>query len=286
MIKLLKKILKIKHPKIFSSLKDYLYFRENIAIIKDLMLEKNFFSNRDYKNPLNNFGYKCFSQSDEDGITIEILRRIGIVKNGTFAEYGVGDGMENNTLILLSLDFKGFWVGGENLLYKHNKSNKLLYKKTWITVDNIISITNSSMKIMEIPELDVLSIDLDGNDYFFIKELLENEIRPKLFIAEYNSKFPPPVSFCIKYDKNHVWSNDYFGASLTKLTELFSAHGYTLICCNAATGSNSFFIRDDLKSKFSDVPSNIMDIYFPPRYNLLRKYGHSQSIKTIMNIIS
>ena len=46
---------------------------------------------------------KCFSQTDEDGITIEILRRIGCLEKGTFAEFGPGDGMENNTLILKSL---------------------------------------------------------------------------------------------------------------------------------------------------------------------------------------
>src|SRR6516225_11835412 len=64
-------------------------------------------------NPLNRFGKKCFSQSDEDGITLEILRRIGVLESGVFAEFGVGDGTENNTLILAALGWKGFWVSGE-----------------------------------------------------------------------------------------------------------------------------------------------------------------------------
>ncbi|MFM9048194.1 MAG: hypothetical protein ACKOOH_11185 [Cyanobium sp.] len=68
-----------------------------------------------HPNPLNAFGKKCFSQTDEDGITIEILRRIGCLDNGTYAEYGVGDGTENNTLILAALGWRGFWVGGETL---------------------------------------------------------------------------------------------------------------------------------------------------------------------------
>jgi hypothetical protein len=65
-----------------------------------------------HPNPLNRFGAKCFSQSDEDGITLEILKRIGSIEKGAFAEFGVADGTENNTLILLSLGWRGFWVGG------------------------------------------------------------------------------------------------------------------------------------------------------------------------------
>lgn len=66
-----------------------------------------------HPNPLNKFGKKCFSQSDEDGITLEIIRRINI-ESGVYAEFGVGNGLENNTLILASLGWKGFWVGGRN----------------------------------------------------------------------------------------------------------------------------------------------------------------------------
>ena len=49
------------------------------------------------------------------GITLEILRRIGCLYHGTYAEYGDGDGTENNTLFLTALGWRGFWVGGETL---------------------------------------------------------------------------------------------------------------------------------------------------------------------------
>ena len=52
-----------------------------------------------HPNPLTRYGRKCFSQADEDGITLEILRRIGI-QDGTFCEFAVGNGLENNTLLL------------------------------------------------------------------------------------------------------------------------------------------------------------------------------------------
>jgi hypothetical protein len=66
------------------------------------------------KNPLNRFGAKHFSQADEDGITLEIIRRIGI-NNGSFAEFGVGNGLENNTLVLLASGWRGFWIGAQDL---------------------------------------------------------------------------------------------------------------------------------------------------------------------------
>lgn len=46
-----------------------------------------------HPNPLNRFGKKCFSQTDEDGIVMEILKRIGIIANGVYAEFGVGTGL-------------------------------------------------------------------------------------------------------------------------------------------------------------------------------------------------
>ena len=84
-----------------------------------------------HANPLNKFGKKCFSQTDEDGITIEILRRINCLNNGTYAEYGVGDGTENNTLILAALGWRGFWVGGETLKPNINegRGSKFQYAK-------------------------------------------------------------------------------------------------------------------------------------------------------------
>jgi hypothetical protein len=68
------------------------------------------------RNPLNKCGRKVFSQSDEDGITCEIIKRIGI-ERGVFAEFGIGNGLENNTIVLASLGWKGFWVGAERLAY-------------------------------------------------------------------------------------------------------------------------------------------------------------------------
>ena len=85
-----------------------------------------------HPNPLVRFGSKVFSQSDEDGITLEICKRLKIDK-GTFIEFGVANGMENNTLALLACGWKGEWFGGENLSFDATHSPRLNFSKEWIT---------------------------------------------------------------------------------------------------------------------------------------------------------
>ena len=252
--------------------------------IRDLMV--GFQTNKlqhSHANPLNNFGKKCFSQTDEDGITIEILNRLKLLAGGTFVEFGVGNGMENNTLILKALGWKGFWVGGEDLCFKINqKKQNFKYLREWVTLDNIITLMTNGIKYIGAKDIDVISLDLDGNDIYFVEKLLENGYLPKLFIVEYNAKFPPPVRWQIDYDSSHSWQNDdYFGASLSSFNDLFLRYGFRLICCNSHTGANAFFIRDDLMESFQDVPQDIEKIYVPPRYYTYHSFGHKNSIKTI-----
>src|SRR5689334_19646631 len=95
----------------------------NIQIMTRFLLQTNLYSNNvrtdAYGNPFNRFGKKTFSQTDEDGLTFEIVRRLGLEK-GTFAEFGVGDGLENNTLSLIAAKWRGFWAGNEELAFDPN----------------------------------------------------------------------------------------------------------------------------------------------------------------------
>jgi hypothetical protein len=238
------------------------------------------------RNPLNSFGAKYFSQSDEDGITLEIIRRLGI-EFGTFAELGVGDGLENNTLILLANGWRGFWIGGQDLAFDHKiNARRLAFFKAWVSLENIGLLMHQGFREIAIKDLDVLSLDLDGNDYFFARELLKSGFLPKLFILEYNSKFPPPIKWTIKYEANHSWDGtDYFGASLASFCELLSNFSYSLVCCNAATGANAFFVKNDYLSCFPDLPKTIDDIFIGPQYELPERWGHRPSSQTIQRML-
>jgi hypothetical protein len=276
--------------KIPSRLNEALYSLEQIRHLKDLIV----FSQTkqlqlQHPNPLNRFGRKCFSQGDEDGITLEILRRLGGLRDGVFAEFGVGDGMENNTLVLASLGWKGFWVGGEKLRFTVVDKNPVTfcYLQAWITLDNITALTRRGLRAISAESVDVVSLDLDGNDIYFVERLLTDGIRPKLFIVEYNAKFPPPIAFQIAYDPQHTWKqDDYFGASLASLAELFARFSYRLICCSSQTGANAFFVDDAHAGVFADVPTDIGRIYAEPRYYVPNRYGHPPSTRTVEAIIN
>jgi hypothetical protein len=238
------------------------------------------------KNPLNGFGAKYFSQTDEDGIALEIIKRLGI-KTGTFAELGVGNGLENNTLILLSSGWRGFWIGGEDLAFNHKLNPKrFAFFKAWVTLENVAGLMKQDLESIAISELDVVSIDLDGNDFYITGELLKAGILPKLFILEYNAKFPPPIEWTVKYDATHSWdATDYQGASLASLASLLSEFSYTLICCNAATGANAFSVKNEYLLHFTDVPKSIDDIFVGCRYQLYQRWGHPPSPKTVERIL-
>jgi hypothetical protein len=246
----------------------------------DLMLHKAFSERQSrHPNPLNKSKFYGFSQNDEDGITLEIIKRIGL-KKGLFVEFGVGDGLENNTAILLAAGWKGSWFGGEELAFSLKNSSKLEFKKVWIKKDNIFEFYNSTSGVA-----DVVSIDLDGNDIYLTDELLRNGVKPKLFIVEYNSKFPPPLEFKIEYNEVHTWSgDDYFGASLATFSKLFESYDYRLVCCNTS-GANAFFVHGSFTEKFKDVPNDISELYCEPFYFLRKRKMHRPSAATMELLI-
>jgi hypothetical protein len=245
---------------------------------------------RQSSNPLSKCGWKVFSQTDEDGITYEIIRRID-VECGVFAEFGVGNGLENNTVFLASLGWKGFWVGGEALAFGlppypgDGKVRDFAFFREFVKRDNVLSIAQRALGLISETEVDVASLDLDGNDYYFVEELLSGGFLPKVFIVEYNAKFIPPVYWKIRYDPDHRWrGDDYLGASLMEFDDLFKKYGYFLVCCNPASGSNAFFVRSSFREAFRDIPADINSIWSPPRY-LPWRNGHRVSPKTVESIM-
>lgn len=175
--------------------------------------------------------------------------------------------------------------GGEELSPAINieNSTNFCYAKDWITLDNIIDLSNQCLNKINETTVDVISLDLDGNDIYFVERILSAGFKPKLFIVEYNAKFPPPIEFSIAYDPKHQWidDDDYFGASLMSFAKLFNRFDYRLICCNAHTGANAFFIDSRYSKLFADVPIDIEEIYVSPRYYLYKQFGHKKSNKTI-----
>lgn len=191
---------------------------------------------------IQNHGGKRFSQGDEDGIIKYIFSEIPPIKK-FFVEFGVGPpggftmeerGLECNCRLLEGLGWTGLWMDGN--LYPSSYQ----VKHERITAMNI----NELFRKYGVPyEFDLLSIDLDGQDFWIWSNL---NYSPRVVIIEYNPNFDIDECKVMPFDQNYTWDGTtWYGASLCALHRLGQSKGYTLIYAN---GVNAFFVRDDLIS--------------------------------------
>ena len=209
------------------------------------------------KDPLalENYGYKVYSQNDEDGIIREIFKRIG-TETKEFIEFGVQNGLECNTHFLLHHGWHGLWLAGNadscrqigNKFRPVIKDGRLKEVNAFITRENIEELIAGNRNAHDKSSMpDLLSIDIDGNDWYVWKAI--SSIKPRLVCIEYNGKFPPDLYWKQAYNAKHRWDGtDWQGASLKAMEELGREKGYVLTGTNL-TGVNAFFVRKDLVSK-------------------------------------
>lgn len=229
------------------------------------------------------YGYSAFSQGDDDGILEEIFRRIGTT-NRQFVDFGCADGIENNTTYLALTGWSGLWMDGgeENVqtasraFQRQVESGRLRIRQAFITRENINSLIASAGLDRE---LDLLSIDIDGNDYW-IWEAIDG-VRPRVVVIEYNAIFRPPHQMVQDYAAQYQWrSTGYFGASLKALETLGARKGYALVGCNFA-GINAFFVRDDLaREDLFSAPFTAEHHYREPMYDAFVR-GQSRHSKDV-----
>lgn len=206
---------------------------------------------------INNSEFKVYSQWGEDGIIQKIINHLPI-ENKVFVEFGVEDYTESNTRFLLKHNkWSGLILDGNKEHIDYIKNDTSVYwahnlkaEHVFITKDNINSVLISN----GVPEdLGLLSIDIDGNDYWIWDSI--NCIKPRIVICEYNSIFGSSSKVTVPYSDSFVrnnahFSNIYYGASLGALEFLAKQKGYSLIGTNLA-GNNAFFVRDDLSLIFN-----------------------------------
>lgn len=199
---------------------------------------------------LSDVEFSVFSQWGEDGIIDWLVSRITELPK-TFVEFGVENYIESNTRLLLQMhNFTGLVldasddnvssISSSGLAWRHN----LIAKCNFITTSNINSlIASSGLK----GDIGLLSIDLDGNDYWVWEAIVV--INPGIVVIEYNAVFGDLHHVTVPYRadfqraKAH-YSNLYFGSSLLALISLGCKKGYTFIG-TTSSGVNAFFVRND-----------------------------------------
>ncbi|MCZ8331776.1 MAG: hypothetical protein O9282_10735 [Flavobacterium sp.] len=206
-------------------------------------------------NNLPNFnatGFKVFSQFEEDGKLLYIFSILGM-GNKTFVDLGSNDCVNSNCANLaVHFNWKGLFVDGDKNLIEIGKK---FYKKTpnfWSYKPKFVHAFLTKKNVNNIiqtegfeGEIELLSIDIDGNDYW-IWESLEI-IQPKVVIIECQLAFGLEEKV-IPYRedfKEDVRNSDNYGASALALQKLGKQKGYRLVGANEY-GNNLFFIKNGL----------------------------------------
>ena len=192
---------------------------------------------------------KIFSQNGEDGIIDFIVQRLGLRKP-TFVEIGVGDYSEANTRLIYEMYYsRGLIVDLVNNFKDKVSINVNLWRGNLNVVERKVTSQNINSLLKEyFPHpIDLFSIDIDGIDYWIIKELREKI--SKIFILEYNSIFGSEIEISVPNINNfsrkeYHYSNLCFGASIKAYVKLMDQKGYYLLGVNRLR-NNAFFINKD-----------------------------------------
>lgn len=224
---------------IYSSLLFMRYFNKFKRTIKR---KKSYKIHSDNIDKINTFEYKITSQNNEDGIIEFIFNKIP--NNKIFFEIGF-EFYENNSLNLIQNGWSGVLIDQNrdevlltkkllNFFFPNNKVNVLRKK---ITKENINLILNKDNKFQLI---DFFSLDVDGNDYWILKNIQLDNI--KCICIETNSWIDKNLKKTISYDENFQYMDDgYFGASLLAYHDLLKEKNFDLIAIDSS-GTNAFFV--------------------------------------------
>ena len=197
----------------------------------------NFIKNNtlDSKLPdsLEKFGYKIYSESNEDGIIDEIFNRIGIIDK-YFVEIGIKNGIINNSTLLL---YKG-WSG---VFIEENRENCNNIKNNFFTdiINSNLSVLNTKVNVDNINEI----LYKSGCTFRHLDFLSINIYNAYNILNTIDIVLPNVVA--LKYDS--------FTESLKMITELANNKGYYLVGINSIN-TVAFFVKKELcKDQFPNM---------------------------------
>ncbi|HVN49161.1 MAG TPA: hypothetical protein VMU30_10135, partial [Bacteroidota bacterium] len=200
--------------------------------------------------------FKIFSQHREDGIIQYLIHHI-VIPNKTFVEFGVTDYRESNTRFLLfNNNWRGLIMDAGKKHISRIRSSDFYWQYDITAVHTFITKENINQLLLDHNvkgDIGLLSIDIDGNDYWVWEAI--TVIQPRIVVCEYNSIFGKKSAVTIPYQANFYrtsahFSNLYFGASLKALCLLAEKKGYAFIGADSS-GVNAFFVRKDLAQNFA-----------------------------------
>lgn len=221
-------------------------------------------------SPIAAHEFKIFSQWGEDGIIQRLIQEVPIPYQ-SFVEFGVEDFCESNCrFLMMQNNWSGLVIDGDpgNVrriesapwFWKHDLEAKAAFI-TAETINDLILARGFD------PDLGLLSVDIDGMDYWVLRAI--TAVRPRIVIVEYNTVLGCDRAISVPYDPAFKRSltkgaNLYFGASLPAFMHWGSQAGYSLVG-TTSTGVNAFFVRDDVRP--TTLPAlSAVDGFSPSRF--------------------
>ncbi|MGA2863117.1 MAG: hypothetical protein ABSF95_01375 [Verrucomicrobiota bacterium] len=205
-------------------------------------------------SPLPSFaevGFRCHSQFEEDGILLYIFALVGVT-NKVAVEVCAGDGMVCNTAnLIINHGYWGYLFDGNETnaaagkeFYRTHRDTTLCpprFTCAWITAENVNELIRGAGAEGEI---DLLSLDIDGMDYWIWKAI--DCIKPRVVVCETNNAIGPDDALTVPYDPGfRMKIPDYLGASLAAMSKLAAEKGYRLVGTHRY-GFNAFFVRNEI----------------------------------------
>ena len=207
--------------------------------------------------PLWQSEFRAFSQFGDDGIIQYAISRIDLPPGERrFIEFGVENYREANTRFLLLNDsWSGLVMDGSDSHVSSIRSEQIYWRNDLTALARFITRENINSLIEEAGfggRIGLLSIDVDGNDYWIWEAL--TKVDPAIVIVEYNGIFGSREAVTIPYQSDFIRQNAhysylYWGTSLPALCHLATKKGYVWIGCNAA-GNNAYFVRSEYAGLF------------------------------------
>jgi hypothetical protein len=207
---------------------------------------------------VNDAEFCAFSQWGEDGIIQYLISRVPVAER-SFVEFGVGDYSESNTRFLLMHDnWRGLIMDGGSHHIAFARRSGLAWKhdltaiQAFVTRENIDGLLSAQGFAGDIG---LLSIDIDGNDYWVLEAC--TVVQPRILVVEYNSLFGATRAVTVPYDPNFSrmrahHSGLYAGASLPAIVAAAVRKGYRFVASNRA-GNNAFFVRSDIAGDLRSI---------------------------------
>ena len=194
--------------------------------------------------------FKVFSQRGEDGVIQYLVARVPILHR-TFIEFGVEDYREANTRFLLADgDWQGLVLDGSAAHVERIRRDDVHWRHDLQVRQAFVTRENIDLLLAEAgfaADVGLLSIDIDGNDYWVWEAI--TAVRPRIVVCEVNAilgREPVSVPYAPDFRRMAAHASGlYFGASLAALEHLAQRKGYVLVGCESS-GSNAFFVRSDL----------------------------------------